>query len=189
MDPSRLALASRQAYPRRLPRSGGAYACRAAIADLSAAGVRGRGAQAEGGSGAGGGREGVSAPGRRLRRELQGIPPRQHPRHLPHSDGDERGADLRGFAAGGEGGPDCGPVRQAALGADRDARRRDAALLSRRQYQRHGVHAGITAARSGTADKGLFAIGGDTEPDPRVRERRLRRSAQRASLDGGLRGR
>ena len=36
-------------------------------------------------------------------------------------------------------GPHGRPVRQAALGADRDHRRRHPAVLSRRQHQRHGV--------------------------------------------------
>ena len=69
-------------------------------------------------------RQGLPAAGRRLRRELQGVPRRQHPRHLPPDAADGGGADLRRRQAGGEGRPHGRPVRQAALGADRDHRRR-----------------------------------------------------------------
>ena len=59
-------------------------------------------------------------------------------RVLP-ADGD--GADLCRRGAGGEGRPHCRAIRQAALLADRDHRRRRAAELPRRHRQRHRVHA------------------------------------------------
>ena len=55
---------------------------------------------------------------------------------------DGGGDDLRGGLAGGEGRPHRRPVRQAALGADREARRHRTAELSRRHHQRYRVHAG-----------------------------------------------
>ena len=109
------------------------------LAILSAAGVRGRGARAEGRSGRRRRGPGVPAAGRRLRRKLRRVPPQQHPRHLPRAAADGGGADLRQQAAGGEGRPDGRPVRQAALRADRDAGRCRAAELFRRQHQRHRV--------------------------------------------------
>jgi 3-deoxy-7-phosphoheptulonate synthase len=48
---------------------------------------------------------------------------RQHPRLLPRVPADGGGADLCRRLAGGEGRPHCRPVRQAALGADREAGR------------------------------------------------------------------
>ncbi len=74
--------------------------------------------------------------------------PEQHPRYLPRAVADGGGADLRRGGAGGQGRPHRRPVRQAALGADRDDRRRHAAVLPRRHDQRHGVHAGGAANRT-----------------------------------------
>ena len=79
--------------------------------------------------GQGRGRRGLPAPGRRLRRELRRAFGRQHPRFLPPLPADGGGADLRRRLAGGEGRPHRRPVRQAALGPDRDDRRRRAAEL------------------------------------------------------------
>ena len=83
---------------------------------LSAAGLRRRGAQAEGAAGRGGRGPGLPAAGRRLRRELRRVLRRQHPRHLQGDAADGGGADLRRQGAGGEDRPHGRPVRQAALG-------------------------------------------------------------------------
>ena len=134
--------------------------------------------------------QGLPAAGRRLRRELQGVRRRQHPRHLPPDPADGGGADLRRRQAGGEGRPHRRPVRQAALGAHRDHRRRHPAVLPRRQHQRHGVRRRPRARpiRSGcsrpTASRRV-----DAEPAARLRRRRLRRPAQHPPLDPGLRRR
>ena len=58
-----------------------------------------------------------------------------------------------GALAGGEGRPHRRPVRQAALVADRDDRRRRAAELPRRHRQRHRVHRGGAHARSAAPDR------------------------------------
>ena len=115
---------------------------------------------------------------------------RQHPRHLPPDPADGGGADLRRRQAGGEGRPHGRPVRQAALGADRDA----STASSCRP----------TAATSSTASSSTPAA---RTPDPRPADPgllasrprrstccapspgRLRRPRQRPPLDAGLRRR
>ena len=119
----------------------GAGRRREAARDLSAAGVCRRGAQPEEALGAGRRRRGFPAAGRRLRRELRRAWRQQHPRFLPRVPADGGGAHLCRRVAGGEGRPHRRPVRQAALVADREARRHGAAELSRRHHQRHRVHA------------------------------------------------
>ncbi len=81
------------------------------------------------------------AAGRRLRRKLRRARRQQHPRFLPPVPADGGGADLCRGVAGGEGRPHRRPVRQAALVADREARRRRIAVLSRRHHQRQRIHA------------------------------------------------
>ncbi len=130
---------------------------------------------------------GVPAAGRRLRRELRRALRRQHPRLLPPVPADGRRADLRGRLARGEGRPRRRAVRQAALRADRDDRRRRAAELPRRHHQRHRVHARGAHARSAAPARGLPAVGRDAEPAARLRDRRLRQPRERASLDARLR--
>ena len=122
------------------PDQDGARGGRDAARRLSAAGLCRRGAQAEAGARQGRGRRGLPAPGRRLRRELRRAFGRQHPRLLPRLPADGGGADLRRRLAGGEGRPHRRPVRQAAVRADRDHRRRRAAELPRRHHQRHRLH-------------------------------------------------
>ena len=68
----------------------------------------------------------------------------------------------------------------------RDPERRHAAVLSRRQHQRHRVRRGRPHARSGAADAGLRPVGGDAQPASRLRDRRLRRPAQCPPLDAGF---
>ena len=143
----------------------------------------------EEGVGPGGPRRGLPAAGRRLRRELQGIPRRQHPRHLPGDAADGGDPDLRGRPARGEGRPHRRPVRQAALEPGGDPGRGDPAVLPRRHHQRHGVRAGGPHARSGAAAQGLPPVLGHPEPDPRLRRRRLCGPLQRPRLDARLRGR
>ena len=133
------------------------------------------------------GRRGFPAAGRRLRRELRRARRQQHPRLLPRLPADGGGADLCGGLAGGEGRPHRRPVRQAAHLADREARRRGAAGLSRRHRQRHRVHARGAHPRSAPAVGGLSAVGGDAQSAARLRDRRLRQSRQRASVDARLR--
>ena len=85
------------------------------------------------------GRQGVSAAGRRLRRELRRVPPEQHPRHVQGVAADGGGADLWRRLPGRQARPARRPVRQAALLRHRDAERRDPAVLSRRHHQRPRV--------------------------------------------------
>ena len=86
---------------------------------LPAAGLRRRGAQAQGAARRGGRGPRLPAAGRRLRRELRRVLRRQHPRHLQGDAADGGGADLRRQVPGGEDRPHGRPVRQAALRADR----------------------------------------------------------------------
>ena len=146
-----------------LPRRQGAGRGRGAACELSAAGFCRRGTQPQTRFGAGCRRPGIPPPGRRLRRELRRARRQQHPRFLPPVPADGGGADLCGGLAGGEGRPHRRPVRQAALFADRKARRHGAAGLSRRHHQRHRLHAGGAHSRSAPAARGLPAIGGDAQ--------------------------
>ena len=138
---------------------------------------------------AGRGRQGVSAAGRRLRRELRRVPPQQHPRHVQGAAADGGGADLRRRLPGGQGRPAGRPVRQAALVRDRDAERRHPALLSRRHHQRPRFRRGGARARSAAHDPGLQPVGGDPQPAARLRPGRLCRSAPGACLEPGFRRR
>ena len=175
------------AYSRRLPRPGGPRPCRGRTCPHAAAGVRRRGAAAEAPAGRSGGRPGFPAAGRRLRRKLQGIIGRQYPRHLPPDPADGGGADLRRRQAGGESGPHGRAVRQTEVGRNRNHRWRHLALLSRRHHQRHGVRSRRANPGPRTAPEGLRPIGGDAQPAPRLRRRRLRRPAQHPSVDARLR--
>ena len=112
---------------------------------------------------------------------------RQHPRFLPRVPADGGGDDLRGRLAGHQGRARRRPIRQAALFGHGEGRRRRIAELSRRYHQRHRVHRGRAHARSAPPDRGLSPIGGDAEPVARLRDRRLRQSRKRASLDARLR--
>ena len=107
---------ARGAPAAQLPRCRGARRRhRRTLANYPAAGLRRRGARADGRARRGRRGRGLPAPGRRLRRKLRRVPPQQHPRHLPRAAADGGGADLRQQAAGGEGRPHGRPVRQAAL--------------------------------------------------------------------------
>ncbi len=136
---------------------------------------------------AGRSRRGFPAAGRRLRRELRRARRQQYPRFLPAVSADGGGADLCGGLAGGESRPRCRPVRQAAHLADRKARRRRAAGLSRRHHQRHRIHRRGAHARSAPATGGLSAIGGDAQSSARFRHRRLRQPVECASMDAVVR--
>ena len=160
---------------------------REAACDLPAAGVRRRGARAEGQARPGRRGRGLPAARRRLRRELRRAPRRHHPRLLPRVPADGGGADLCRRLAGGEARPHRRPVRQAALGADRDAGRQGAAELSRRHHQRHRVHRGRAHRRPAAHADGLSAVGGDAQPAARLRARRLRQSRACASVESRLR--
>ena len=131
--------------------------------------------------------EAFPAAGRRLRRELRRTFGRQHPRFLPRLPADGGGDDLRRGLADHQGRPRRRPIRQAALGRQRDAERRFAARLSRRHRQRHRVHGERAHARPAPPDRGLSPIGGDAQSAARLRHRRLRQSRKRASLDARLR--
>ena len=96
---------------------------------------------------------GFPAARRRLRGKFCRAWRQQHPRLFPHVPANGGGADLCRRFAGGEGRPHCRPVRQAALLADREARRQGTAELPRRHHQRHRFHRGgaprrIRAGRS-----------------------------------------
>ena len=92
-------------------------------------------------------RRALPAPGRRLRRDLRGLRVRQDRQEAEDPAADEPGAGLRPEEAGHPRRPHGRPVRQAALGGHRDARRRDAAELSRRHHQPSGLHAAGARAR------------------------------------------
>ena len=170
-----------------LPGPGEARGDGGAHRQLPAAGVRRRGAAAEGAPGAGGRGQGVRAAGRRLRRKLLRLHRQHHPRHVPRAAADGGGADLRRLAAGGEDGPHGRAVRQAALVGHRDAGRRHAAVLPRRHRQRPGVHRRGAHPRSGADGVRLFPVRQHAEPAARVRLRRLCRPARGASLEPGFR--
>jgi 3-deoxy-7-phosphoheptulonate synthase len=70
---------------------------------------------------------------------------------------------------------------------NRDDRRRRAAELQGRHHQRQRVHGGVPDSGPAPPARGLPAVGGDAESAPRLRDRRLRQSRQRASLDARLR--
>ena len=153
---------------------------------VAAAGVRRRGSGAA--RGAGRGRRGARLPaaGGRLRRGVRRVPSEPHPRHLPGAAADGGGAHLRRGAAGGQGGPHGGAVRQAALGADREPGRRRAAELPRRHRQRHRVRRRGARARSRTHAPGVFAGRLDAQPPARDGARRLRRPAPGPPLESRL---
>ena len=80
----------------------------------------------------------------------------------------------------------AGPVRQAAFDRHRDARRRDAAELSRRHHQPPGIRSDCAHARSVAAARRPFALGDDDELRPLADRRRLRRSASSGILGSRL---
>ncbi len=186
LEPRQLALEADRAGP-GLSRPGRARPGREAACDLPAAGVRRRGARAEGEARPRRRGRGVSAARRRLRRELRRASRRLHPRLLPRVPANGGGADLCRRLAGGEGRTHRRPVRQAALGADRDAGRQGAAELSRRHHQRHRVHRGRAHCRPQSHADGLSAVGRNAQPAARLRARRLRQSRARASVESRLR--
>ena len=130
--------------------------------------------------------QGLPAAGRRLRRELRRALRRQHPRHLQGDAADGRGADLRRQVPGGEGRPHRRPVRQAALGADRDPGRDRAPLLPRRHRQRLRLHPRGAGARSRADAAGLHPVRRHAEPPARLQPGRLCRHQPRAFLDPRL---
>ena len=100
---------------------------------------------------------------------------------------DVGGADLRRDAAGRQGRPHRGPVREAAHGADRDDRRRRAAVVPRprgplRRADRRGA-----GPRPGADGPGLLPGGVDAQPPARVHEGRLRRPHPGAHVEPGVR--
>ena len=186
LEPRQLALEADRSDS-GLPRPEPARPGRAAARDLPAAGVRGRGARAQVEARPGRRRRGLSVAGRRLRRELLGASRRRHPRFLPGVPADGDRADLCRRLAGGEGRAYRRSVRQAALVADRDARRQGAAELSRRHHQRHRVHRGGARARPAASADGLSAGGRHAQSAQGLRPRRLRQSRACASLESRLR--
>ncbi len=150
---------------------------------VSAARLCRRGAQPEEVARAGRGRRCFPASGRRLRRELRGPQRELDPRLLPRVPANVGGAHLRGGIAGGEGRPPCGAIRQAALLSRREAQRHRAAELSRRHRQRRRVHQGGAHARPAAPDRGVSPVGRDLEPAARLRAWRLREPRARASVD------
>ena len=136
MDPRELARPADPAGARAMPTQPRSPRVEETLHRYPAAGLRRRGAAAEGPAGRCRRRQGVPAAGRRLRRELRRVPPEQHPRHLQGAAADGGGADLRRRLPGRQARPAGRPVRQAALVGHRDAERRHAALLSRRHHQR-----------------------------------------------------
>ena len=129
----------------------------------------------------------VSAPRRRLRREFRRAFGRQHPRFLPGLPADGGGHDLRRRFSHHKGRPRRWPVRQAPLLRPRDGGRRHLAGLSRRHRQRHRIHGRRARARPTPATGSLSPVCRDAQPSARFRQRRLRQSRERPSLDAGIR--
>ena len=173
----------------RLLRRGGARPRRGDFAPVSAAGLRRRGAAAEGAARRGRGREGFFAAGRRLRRELRGIPSEQHPRHVQGAAADGGSADLWRRLPGGQARPPRRPVRQTPLLGYRDAERPHVAVLSRRHHQQPRIRRQGARARPATHGSGLQPVRRHPQPVARLRPGRLRRSAPSARLEPGFRRR
>ena len=142
---------------------------------------------AEGAHRGGAARRALRAAGRRLRGELRGLRVRQDRQEAEDPAADEPGARLRPEEAGRAHRPHGRPVRQAALGGHRDARRHDAAVLSRRHRQSSGLHAAGARTRSAAAAARLRARGADAELRARADRRRLRRPASPGVLGPRLR--
>ena len=172
-----------------MARHGGARRCRGAPRQYAPAGLRRRGAQAARAPGAGLRGPRLPPAGRRLRRELRGIPPGHGARHLPRPVADGGGADLWRQAAGGQGGPPRRPVRQAALVGHRDRGRDDSACLPRRHGQRHGFRRGRADARAQAHAPGLQPVRVDAQPAARAGPGRLCRPPCGAPLEPRLRRR
>ncbi len=119
----------------RLSRRGQTCRRRGPACQVSAAGLCGRGAQAEKSNWRWPVRARRSVAGRRLRRKLCRIQRGQHPRHVPGAASDGHRPDLWRKGAGHQSGPDGGPVRQAPLRPDRGDRRRGICQLPRRHHQ------------------------------------------------------
>ena len=132
-------------------------------------------------------RSGLSAAGRRLRRDLRRRDGRADPQ--PHQDraADGGRADVRRGDADREDGAHGGSVRQAAFERQRDPGRRDAARVPRRHRERLRLHGGIAPRRPRATAQGLPHGGVDDQSDPRIHPGRLRRSARGAQLEQGLR--
>ena len=188
MVPRQLAWSADPAGP-RLFRRGGARPRRGDFAPVSAAGLRRRGAAAEGAARRSRGRESLFAAGRRLRRKLRRIPSEQYPRHVQGAAADGGGADLWRRLPGGQARPACRPVRQAALLGYRDAERQDLAVLPRRHHQRPRIRRRGARARSAAHGAGLQPVRRHPQPVARLRPGRLRRSAPRPRLEPGFRRR
>ena len=105
---------------------------------------------------------------------------------LARAAADGGGAHLRRRPAGGEGRPDGGPVRQAALVRHRGDRRRRAAELPRRHRQRDRVRGRRPRARPGAPAPGLLAGRRHAQPAARLHPGRLRLAHPRPPVDPGL---
>ena len=159
----------------------------AAACDLPAARLCRRGAGLEGEARPRRRRRGLSAAGRRLRRELCRASRRRDPRFLPRVPADGGRADLCRRLAGGEARPHRRTVRQAALRATET--QDGAELPSYRGDIINGIdftEAARVAGPAAHAD-GLSAVGGDAQSAARLRARRLRQSRSRASVESRLR--
>ena len=168
-------------------RPGAASRRRVAARDLSPARLRRRGAGASGGARRGRGGRCFRAPGRGLRRELRGVPPGQHPRHLPGAPADGGGPDLRRRVPGGEDRASRGPVREAALRTRRDLRRRGAPLVPRRHRERHRVRLGRADARPRADAARLPPVRVHAEPSPGAGAGRVRGPAPRTPVEPRVR--
>ena len=100
---------------------------------------------------------------------------------------DGRRAHLRRDAAGRQGGPDRGPVRQAPLLAGRAGRRGGAAELPRPHGARRRAHPGRAHPRPRADGAGLPPVGRDAQPAARLHQGRVRRSDQGAPVEPGVR--
>ena len=129
----------------------------------------------------------LPAPGGRLRRVVPRALGDRDPGAAEAAPPDVGRADLRRDAARDQGGADRRPVREAALVAHRDDRRRRAAVVPRprralRRADARGPHARSRAARAGVLPGRLLA-----QPPARVHEGRLRRPDPGAHVEPGVR--
>ena len=119
----------------------------------------------------------------RLRGVVRRVLGRQHPRQAQGHPPDVGRAHVQHRRPDAEGRAHRRPVRQAALVADREARRHRAAVVLRRHRQRLRVRRRRPPARPAAHGARLQPGRGDAQPAARVHEGRLRRPQPRAPVE------
>ena len=133
-------------------------------------------------------RAGVPARRRGLRRVVRRVLRRRHPRQAQDHPADVGRPDLRQRRADAQGRAHGRAVLEAALVADRDARRRRAAVASgatSSTTSRSTRRPAVPIRRRLVAR--LPPVGVDAEPRPRVHQGRVRRPLPRARVEPGVR--